>query len=457
MSFLPVSPAQAAVLGMPTVGLGGGPQMGPQLGGFPMSPAQAAVLGQAAPAVTMGAPMGAPPPMMQPMQPFTANPMADYLLASANRDEPITTGAGLIGRIGQLALGTRLQQQNIAGEEKYRAQALSQLQSQLAAMPESPYKQAATFALVTGDIESAQKAVMAAGQFTGQQQLQGQGERAAMERQGAQIGATAELGALDREAANARATLSAETQKLIAGEQINARAAEEAIKREHDVRMQSLKNKMQPADYSQLNSISKEFKSEAKDISPSIAQYTSLINSLERGNPADAYASIIGFAKLIEPSAIVTEGDTQQIKATGGLLGQLAGIAKGIQGQNTITPEVRRAIAETTTGIMADRLAVYEQVRDGYVRQASSQGYDMPQIDAAIPDYSADYLPMVEAITQKLQSGAFGAGAGAPMSGSGTPAPGTLVGSMEQLGLTYEGTQTASPRAPSAGDLASRR
>lgn len=360
MATFPMTPMQAAVLGQaPTVATAGGP---PMAGGMPISPAQARVLGAQAPAQAAGAAQGAGAPLP------TINPAAAVLMQRAQRDEPIRTGIGLLGRLAALGVGNRIDQRN----RQVQNDALNEYVGSL----EPEQQRMARLAILTGNPGAIFDMAAQERGITANRELQDSREAAAMERAEMQ-----ERGAMER------------TELTVAG-----RLQAEAMKQRADASKAAVDSAMagQKETRQALNEIGDDYRAAIGDFPEAAAQYKATIDTLERGSPTDQIAAIFSFMKTLDPSSIVTEGEIRLSAQAGGPLRQLANLVNSVSGQGDLDATTREQLAETATLVFASRAQQAEQQRRNFLGAATGRGIPPDLANLELFDYTRDIVESLE-------------------------------------------------------------
>lgn len=75
------------------------------------------------------------------------------------------------------------------------------------------------------------------------------------------------------------------------------------------------------------------------------------------GTGAGDLAMIIGYAKLLDPNSVVKEGESENVRRTGGVFDTVQGMIQQVQGQGKLSPEVREHLIASAEA----RFAAYEE------------------------------------------------------------------------------------------------
>jgi hypothetical protein len=362
---LPMSPAQAAILGrrrpapVATVNA-------PQAGGFPITPAQVAVLTGQSP---VGAPPAAPqgPATPAALSPFSADPMADFLLNRANRPGDIRTGTGLLGRLAALGVGRKLEAENTAGAQQ-RAMDL------IETLPEEQ-RDVARLAVLSGNPEGAVQAILQA------QQITARSEEAEKAR-----GFEAEQTQAKQEFSADQATRDRNLRRAIESEDLALRQrifeTETAIDRQ---KMAIEAAETELPDYKEANKLQDDFRAESKDFKTIANAFRRVQVSIEDPSPAGDLSLIFNYMKILDPNSVVRESEFATAQNTGSVPQRVWSVYNQVLEGTRLSPPQREDFGRKASQLFIKQREGQEALENEFIGLANNR-------KVPVSDFLVDYV-----------------------------------------------------------------
>ena len=339
---------------------------------FPISPAQAAILGmnrQASPVATVNAPQAPANPAAMAAtgqtqipqaagQQFTPNPMDNFLLERANRGGPINTGTGLLGRLAALGVGRKIEKDNRDGMQSAALELVNSLPPEQQAM--------ARFAVLTGDTGQIFQGLRQQASLDTQKRGQDLQAGAAQ----ARIDAGADGGEKDRR-----------SREIIASQSIAARermAAVTAGIQQERLQIEAMEAafKASATDTKAANELTDDFRSESKAIQEQTASMRRIMASAEDPSPAGDLALIFNFMKVLDPGSTVREGEFANAQNAGGIDDKLQSLYNQVIEGTRLTTEQRADFVSRAGRLFTQARDAHIDLEDQFLGLAESRGID---------------------------------------------------------------------------------
>ena len=138
----------------------------------------------------------------------------------------------------------------------------------------------------------------------------------------------------------------------------------------------------QPADPKDESAVRKEFQQlpAVRQFNEIDTQYRAIQDAIPRDTAAADYNIIIAYAKMLDPTSVVREGEQESIRRTDGVFGQLQGWLRGLSGGGRLRPDVRESIRAEAEGRHTIARNAYDATSHFYSGLARQYGFDPARV-----------------------------------------------------------------------------
>lgn len=138
----------------------------------------------------------------------------------------------------------------------------------------------------------------------------------------------------------------------------------------------------QPTDPKDESAVRKEFQQlpAVRQFNEVDSQYRAIQDAIPRDTAAADYNIVIAYAKMLDPTSVVREGEQESIRRTDGVFGQLQGWLRGLSGGGRLRPDVRESIRAEAEGRHTIARNAYDATSHFYSGLARQYGFDPARV-----------------------------------------------------------------------------
>ena len=129
----------------------------------------------------------------------------------------------------------------------------------------------------------------------------------------------------------------------------------------------------EPQKYSDVSGMRKEFEGHAKPFEAAKKSYQRIMDAQPTG--AGDTSMVYAFAKINDPSGVVTDADARAALASGGLGSQIMGYWNQLQGSGKLDEKAREEIRQAAGNILRGQVAGQDEMQARYAQLASDRGW----------------------------------------------------------------------------------